>query len=84
MDVLTPWFPPSIKPVHAGQYLTRLNSSDVMPTLALWDGQRWIGIEGGAWLITRWEWKGLAFDPSRAVECSDAETGEPGMWVPKT
>lgn len=27
-------------------------------------------------------WRGLAFDPSRAVECQDAETGCPGMWVP--
>lgn len=87
MDVLTPWFPPTIKPVHRGEYLTRDGANDDLPTMMLWDGKAWRYCDGtiAKWAIKRGrEWRGLAFDPTRAVECSDAETGEPGMWVPKT
>lgn len=85
MDVFTPWFPSTVKPVHSGEYPTREDPADPVPAMMLWDGRRWRYLDGAVakWALTRGqEWRGLAFDPSRAVECGDAETGEPGMWVP--
>lgn len=54
----------SIKPVRAGEYLTRLGPSAVLPTMMLWDGQCWRYIDG---MLAKWpghqrgtEWRGLA------------------------
>lgn len=87
MDVLTGWFPRGIRPVHAGAYLVRDFSGDVVPSMMLWDGRRWRYLNGICARARTFghlgiEWQGLAFDPTRAVEFSDVWTGEPGMWVP--
>lgn len=85
MDVFTPWFPPWINPARVGRYLTRMHyglATDPIVSTGHWDGVQW-SIGGIKYRIGMGiEFCGLAFDPSRAAECSDAETGEPGMWVP--
>ena len=81
MDVFTPWFSATTKPARPGLYLVSFEINKQQDGLLRWDGKRWwyrdIAISHRAF-----SWAGLAFDPSRAVECGDAETGEPGMWVP--
>lgn len=80
---LTPWFKRSVAPARPGHYLVRDGFGCI--DLMHWDGQWWRYLEGNAG-VTGIEsgsmWAGLAFDPSRAVESQDAETGCPGMWVP--
>ena len=81
MNALTPWFPARLKPKRKGDYLARFDNGRHSADLLRFDGKRWwwddIEIRQRSFF-----WRGLAFDPSRAVESQDAETGCPGMWVP--
>ena len=42
MPALTPWFPPSVRPVHRGLYQTRVFG---FVGYSYWDGKKW-GFEG--------------------------------------
>lgn len=78
---LTGWYPASIKPVREGLYLVSFEVSRQQDGMLQWDGGQWWYREIRIAHRAFW-WAGLAFDPSRAVECQDAETGCSGMWVP--
>jgi hypothetical protein len=73
MKVLTDWFPPEVKPVREGLYISRdsfgLGSSDGRMTW--WNGHSWS--TGGVHFREPREWRGLAFDP-------EAATSEWGWW----
>ncbi len=92
MNVLTPWFPASVKPARWGPYLTR--ETELGPVvLRDWDGSSWTSY-WSTW-TSYWSsgvkvrctpdlyWQGLAFDPDAALDCGDAETMRAGWWVPQ-
>jgi hypothetical protein len=41
--MMTPWFPPHIKPVHKGVYQIKYTGRDLHESymLATWDGKKW-------------------------------------------
>lgn len=79
MNVITPWFPPTTKPVRDGEYLTRIDRWDEFPTPMRWSVDRWIGIRHSPIGNQNLEWRGLAFDPAAAVECEGG--GMRWWWV---
>ena len=72
MRILTDWYPPEIKPVRDGFYLTR-------PMSMLWEEGEILYWRKGEW---KWcdgerfggfqnrQWRGLAFDPGASVVVS--------------
>lgn len=69
---LTSWYPPHIKPVRFGFYITRPailrismsaqeSTWEYLPSLCGWDG-KWFGAAGVPRLQER-EWRGLSSDP---------------------
>ena len=60
LQVLTPIYPPDIKPVRDGLYLAKTD---------VWRLTRWYGDVGGYWATTDVirKWRGLAFCPYSAI-----------------
>lgn len=79
MNVLTDWIDGN--PPRAGLWMARWSGASYGAML-YWTGRVWLTHAGNPSNLPGFQYRGLAFDPSRAVECQDAETGEPGMWVP--
>lgn len=71
MRVLSDVFPPEIKPVRDGWYLTApMNQGTVSEiwSLRYWDGRDWTSSRGEPYERQDWwSWRGLAFDPAGAV-----------------
>ncbi len=65
MNVLTPWFPPKVKPVRKGLYMTRYIVGQA-PLLLRWTGEIWTDEQGDCYSASR-QWRGLAFDPATAA-----------------
>lgn len=87
MRVLTDVYPPEIKPVRDGLYVTFiLDDSGTMSlrTIRLWCGSFWCyeWEEGVKCPSQKWHWQGLAFDPAAAVLCLDRVTDLPGVFLP--
>ena len=71
LRVLTPVFPPHIKPVRDGWYLTcRVEDSGAMSiqTVRHWNGTVWCYEWGPICVDQTWSWRGLSFDPAAAIE----------------
>lgn len=70
MRVLSDVFPPEIKPVRDGWYLTApMNQGTVSEiwSLRYWDGRDWTSSWGEPYERQDWwSWRGLAFDPACA------------------
>ena len=66
MKVLTDWYPPEIKPVREGLYITRQTDGVGGPLgrVTCCVGNRWT-VNGVSFSYPR-EWRGLAFDPDAA------------------
>ena len=72
---LTPWFPPSVKPVWHGLYETEDSDLNGMRHYNLWDGERWYygnsDLDASGWDMEEWpknakslaRWRGLAKEP---------------------
>ena len=39
--LLTPWFSPSVKPHHIGEYQAKYTTDDTNPHMRFWDGMSW-------------------------------------------
>jgi hypothetical protein len=67
----SPWYPPGVKPVRAGNYLTRHPRAGSFHTVLLrWNGKHWYDLSGGTHESNRipateqiYSWRGLGFDP---------------------
>ena len=85
LRVLTPVYPPEIKPVRPGLYFEAARTHLGYLTLwsIRWDGKRWWSEDGS---LTRQDirWCGLAFDPGAAEPCIDADIIEvrDGAFLP--
>ena len=83
MNVLTPWFPARVEPVHKGAYLTRDNDADSTPFLLQWDGKDWRDGYWNKWWAPR-EWRGLAFDPGALPDTRtqrEVQSWAHGWWA---
>ena len=65
LHILTDIYPPEIKPVREGWYLTRMDVIYQWMTLEWRDGCWWYF---GSITTAEYEWCGIAFDPSAAVK----------------
>lgn len=62
MPKLTPWFPPSVKPVRVGKYSRKFPGRNYRD---YWDGEEWLTHMGGIPLADQGRpWRGLAEDPN--------------------
>lgn len=58
---LTDWFPPEIKPVHVGEYLSQIfDGGWTYDWMVWWDGRHWRDAENG-WALSDQNvtWRGL-------------------------
>ena len=81
LKVLTPIYPPHIKPVRDGLYLTcRVEDSGAMSiqTVRHWNGTVWCHEWGPICVDQTWSWRGLAFDPAAAFDHDSWNWKEPG------
>lgn len=82
MKILSDW--QTGNPPMPGLYLTRINGTDTLEAMMRWDGEQWWWLHGKAWptRAAPLEFRGLAFDSSKAEETEDAETGVVGWFIP--
>jgi len=65
-DMLTGWFPSSVKPVRDGIYLTRFDGIGI-PGYRVWKHDKWLYIEDQTQICVFQdpEWRGLKKEPKR-------------------
>lgn len=57
---LTPWYPPSVKPVRKGLYII---GSDYLSVLSEWNGKKWVRPDKKPMSNQDWSWRGIAGEP---------------------
>jgi len=57
---LTPWYPPSVKPVRKGLYIV---GSDKLSVMSEWNGKQWISGNGKPMWGQCCCWRGIAGEP---------------------
>lgn len=83
MNVLTGWFPASVKPVRTGDYLTRLKVCAI-PVLCRWNGSEWRYASGDETMYQHREWRGLAFNPGALPDARtqrEIQSWAHGWWA---
>lgn len=85
LQVLTPIYPPHIKPVREGRYLTAPTDGKGISkfwSLRYWDGRDWCTGWGDSYQRQDvWSWYGLAFDPDSAEDCTEFSFNEDPVSV---
>lgn len=72
LQVLTPIFPPEVKPVRDGWYLTRHFGGSLVWALVEWNEFSWVCPIKDRRITQHRHWRGLAFDPDAAIDAARA------------
>jgi hypothetical protein len=80
LKVLTPIYPPHIKPVRDGWYLTRHFGGPLVWALVEWNEFSWVCPIKDRRITQHRHWRGLAFDPDAAIKAELNKTITPLVW----